>query len=995
MANQTMTDDDEDYVGMDEPESEPEGMVDLTGEDILEGPEPEEKKVDRDDEKNAEAGQAEELELIDEFFTVEGLQTIADEDFEWSKDGAAVSMARVLLNKIYGMWAVQSFNKEPRYDELKGKIQITSEQTKFHDMWSNFIKFVNGAIDVNVVHTQIGTLRTAEQHFRDFQVGIKKARNIEKKEEYAGERDFEIVRIQDLFEIPNFLHQTADLYRLWNNFLKTSPDKDFVSEIKNLELTIFDRFGQFFYADGYKATRTGKPAKPAKVIPKDEEKTAEWWQNTKTDDKRAYLKYLFDDWKNMWKDVFIKQLETIGLDETDDDITKRLQPVLEGIGKKYNSGSNLVFQLTDLLMKKTGRKGEHQGEEYKKLSQLWTSKFGLSKHHDHPITKWLKANADNPEKLYDIIEQDLQKIYDDKFRDGKAAVVVDDLPPVVESKDSVDYKFHRTTTEIGKIDDFKHPKMYDELTDKTLDHAINTYVGKRYEYIDILEKQTDTVEGDRFHSRMVDVLYKEIGKIFKSGQLFKKTDISPKDLDSIRRMKSYTGLMKKKELKPIIEGLLVFLKDVEGDESNLARAQEMSIKDARRGMSDRVAADRTQDIDAVTKRSELGKQIIHADQILIQFKRELRNADMTMPDNIEKAKEVGQRQVDLALMHAEMKRLSKQGEPLPPMRIEIPRNARQIAHLHPTRYPSRRLERSVSYSPSDSPTYTPSISSSQQGAESEEKAPSPRLSRPPVRVVDSIRGVSRAHPAMNPPRPMMAANLFRGPADHLAHGVASEEEKQEERQRFNHLVGVVGSEVAQRDFEYDRYSKQFRLKQHDRLRVHQPIQSHFLRRRHNIIGAKRHEMVYIKEPSRRSTTFLNIDPRIQFANNMYSDPISVTHQNQWGRIGQYFNIAAKPYAVHITVLKKLTDHARELLLTRILEHAKSKDVRNPRLVGVFKRGSKKLVRAIFNSNQLRNEKFEALLVRLKKEIRRMKHLILRQDSAGGKFHQRVVDNDLL
>ncbi len=228
----------------------------------------------------------------------------------------------------------------------------------------------------------------------------------------------------------------------------------------------------------------------------------------------------------------------------------------------------------------------------------------------------------------------------------------------------------------------------------------------------------------------------------------------------------------------------------------------------------------------------------------------------------------------------------------------------------------------------------------------------------------------------------------------IAHGEPSEEEKRLKHDKFNALVAAVGGRAA-RSYEWERFTGNFRPKQNDRLRVFQPVRSHFLRRSHQIIGSQRDEMVYIKEPSNRSGNFMKIDPRRQFANNVHSDPISVTHHNQWGRIGQYFTIAAKPYAVHISIKKKLTDHARELLLTRILEHAKSKDVRNPRLVGVFKRGSKKLVRAIFNSNQLRNENFETLIVRLKKEIRRMKHLILRQDSAGGKFHQRVADDDLL
>ncbi len=226
------------------------------------------------------------------------------------------------------------------------------------------------------------------------------------------------------------------------------------------------------------------------------------------------------------------------------------------------------------------------------------------------------------------------------------------------------------------------------------------------------------------------------------------------------------------------------------------------------------------------------------------------------------------------------------------------------------------------------------------------------------------------------------------------YGLPAEEELAKQEQQYRELVHYQGQERALRDWEYDRGSQSYRRKQHRARRVYRNPTSHFIRRFG--VGVQREELVYVKEPDRREQNFMRLDPRLRFEQNFrLTDPISSGSQHQWGRMGDYVSVVAKPLAIHMRIKRKLSERAMKLLLTRILEHAKEKTAKNPRLVSVHSKGRKKLVKAVFNTQQLLGMRYSALMKKFKKVLKSSKHLILRQDSVGGKLHERVANDDLL
>ena len=117
-----------------------------------------------------------------------------------------------------------------------------------------------------------------------------------------------------------------------------------------------------------------------------------------------------------------------------------------------------------------------------------------------------------------------------------------------------------------------------------------------------------------------------------------------------------------------------------------------------------------------------------------------------------------------------------------------------------------------------------------------------------------------------------------------------------------------------------------------------------IRGSHRIPDSAYTEVVYVQPPPEavfdRNNTFFNVDPSARFIKKFkQTDPIHGAHSHLWGKLGDYVHISAQARAIHIRFLKKsVPDRIFRILVSRLMEHAASNQVINPRLLNVQKRG---------------------------------------------------------
>jgi hypothetical protein len=236
----------------------------------------------------------------------------------------------------------------------------------------------------------------------------------------------------------------------------------------------------------------------------------------------------------------------------------------------------------------------------------------------------------------------------------------------------------------------------------------------------------------------------------------------------------------------------------------------------------------------------------------------------------------------------------------------------------------------------------------------------------------------------------------------LAHGRRALSEEEEKQERFGELTRAVGQRQAQR-YKWNRFTRNFTVKQEGNVRVYRQRNENLLRNMvtgSHVIGDQNYEeIVFLHEPGGRAynNRFLNINPTRRFERTFRAtDPISAVHSHMWGQLGDFIQISAKRSAIHIRILsKKIPEKAVQILLSRIIEHAQSNQVVNPRLLSVQQKGNKKLLSMMLNADQLRTSDIQNLTRIFQRGMARSLHFILKQDSSGGRFHERISQDMLL
>jgi len=159
------------------------------------------------------------------------------------------------------------------------------------------------------------------------------------------------------------------------------------------------------------------------------------------------------------------------------------------------------------------------------------------------------------------------------------------------------------------------------------------------------------------------------------------------------------------------------------------------------------------------------------------------------------------------------------------------------------------------------------------------------------------------------------------------------------------------------------------------------------------------EVVYVQPPPRSAynNRFLNINPSDRFVHNFRrSDPISGTHSHYWSKLGDYVHISAQTRSIHIRFQKKtIPARAIKILISRLIEHAHSNQVLNPRLFNVQTRGGKRILSKMIGSDEFQTADSDYISRVFRKGMKLSKHFILKQDNVGGIFHDRVSNDDLL
>jgi hypothetical protein len=234
--------------------------------------------------------------------------------------------------------------------------------------------------------------------------------------------------------------------------------------------------------------------------------------------------------------------------------------------------------------------------------------------------------------------------------------------------------------------------------------------------------------------------------------------------------------------------------------------------------------------------------------------------------------------------------------------------------------------------------------------------------------------------------------------DRRAFGDPSEEEKKEEEEAREAMRPLMRGNDMRR-LKWNRFTKQFTLESN----IHHPRTFHIkptmIRGSYTIPDNSYQEVVYVQPPpvSAYNNRFLNINPAAQFIRHTkQTDPLHGAHSHYWTKLGDYVQISAQPRAIHIRFLKrKIPDKAINILISRIIEHAQSNQVINPRLLNVQTRGGKKILSMMLNANQLRTGTADHIASIFRRGLKRSQHFILKQDNRGGVLHDRVSNDDVL
>ena len=260
-----------------------------------------------------------------------------------------------------------------------------------------------------------------------------------------------------------------------------------------------------------------------------------------------------------------------------------------------------------------------------------------------------------------------------------------------------------------------------------------------------------------------------------------------------------------------------------------------------------------------------------------------------------------------------------------------------------------------------------------------------RQQRAPPRL---RRGIARPH--VRAPRVPRAIQR-------RAYGEPSDVEIAEERAATFELAKTMHPRDMAR-MKWNRQIRQWSVKDEPQARVYSQREN-ILHGAHVINSTSHDEIVYLQPPpeSAYDNRFININPRTEFRRRVLrTDPISGTNSSFWGQIGNYIHISAKPRAIHITFLNKtIPDRALNILISRIIEHTRSNDIINPRLLYTYKLKGKKILSMIFNAQQLRTSSTENLKRVIQKALRRSRHFLLKQDNPGGVFHKVLQEDNVL
>ena len=234
--------------------------------------------------------------------------------------------------------------------------------------------------------------------------------------------------------------------------------------------------------------------------------------------------------------------------------------------------------------------------------------------------------------------------------------------------------------------------------------------------------------------------------------------------------------------------------------------------------------------------------------------------------------------------------------------------------------------------------------------------------------------------------------------DRQAFGDPSEEEKKEEEDAREAMRPLMRGNDMRR-LRWNRFTKQFTLASAVRHPRTFHIKPTMIRGSYTIPDNSYQEVVYVQPPpsSAYNNRFLNMDPAAQFIRQTkQTDPLHGAHSHFWTKLGEYVQISAQPHAIHFRFRKrKIPDKAINILISRIIEHAQSNQVIKPRLLNVQTRGGKKILSMMLDANQLRTGTADSIEEIFRRGLRRSKHFILKQDSAGGVLHNRVSNDNVL
>jgi hypothetical protein len=231
-----------------------------------------------------------------------------------------------------------------------------------------------------------------------------------------------------------------------------------------------------------------------------------------------------------------------------------------------------------------------------------------------------------------------------------------------------------------------------------------------------------------------------------------------------------------------------------------------------------------------------------------------------------------------------------------------------------------------------------------------------------------------------------------------AFGDISEQERAEEREALENLGKYIRPNDMRR-FKWNRFTRNFRLEGHSRPPRVFNKHAIIINGSYRIPDSAYEEVVYLDGPpdSAYNNRFLNINPTQRFIKKFkQTDPLHGSYSHQWGRLGEYIEITARPTVIHIRFLKKdIPDRAIEILISRVVEHAQSNQVINPRLLNVQQRGTKKILSMMLNAHQLRTSTTDRLKDVFRKGMKKSRHFLIKQDSPGGVFHDRIENDELL